>query len=385
MGIRVAHICTSKISYKILEYKLKCISDLGYDISIISSNDCEVDESFFDENKISKYFVDMNRKINLRDDIVSILKLKRIIEREKFDIIHTHTAKAGIIGRIAAKLARVPIIIHTSHGLPYFEGMDAKKYFLYKNIERLGAFISDYIGSQNKEDLNNLKKLTREKKIYYEGNGVDLDYLDNESEKITNEDIEFIKSKLDIDKNKKVILMAARFESVKNHKLFVDAIEKLAKLQNNFICLLAGDGPLEQEIKEYIKKKKVEGFFKFIGKRDDIYLFIKLSDVVVLTSLKEGIPRILMESMAFRKAIVATNVLGTKELICDKKSGLLSELEDIEGLALNVKNIINNKTLANKLANESRKRIEQNFTEKIVAKRIDVIYKLALKEKGIYK
>lgn len=377
--VKVAHICTSKSSYKILEYKLKRIAELGYDISIISSDDCEIDDSFFKENNIKIFFVNMNRKINLKDDFISTIKLTQLINKEKFDIVHTHTAKAGIIGRVSAKIAKVPIIIHTSHGLPYFDGMDNKKFILYKILEKFGARLSDVLCSQNKEDLIKLKELTKDKsKIYYEGNGVDLEYLDDVYSAISEDDIINIKKEFDIKNNTKIILMAARFEPIKNHKLFIKAIEILSKKNDEFICLLAGEGVLKDSILKYVNDNKLSDKIKFIGERKDIYKFIKLSDVVVLTSIKEGIPRIIMESMAFNKAVVATNVLGTRELVVNKQTGLLSELDDVDTLVDNINNIITNDDIRNLYGNNARKRIEENFTEKMVANRIDKIYKKAL-------
>ncbi|HAT4224175.1 glycosyltransferase family 4 protein [Clostridium perfringens] len=368
------------MSYKILDYKLKNISELGYDVSIISSNDCEVDDSIFRNNNIKTFFINMNRKINIKDDLISIIKLKNLLKEEDFDLVHTHTAKAGIIGRVAAKLAGVPVIIHTSHGLPYFDGMSKSKYLIYKNIERIGAIFSNRLGSQNKEDLKKLQELTKnKKKVFYEGNGVDLDYLDYESSNISEESICNLKRELNIDKDKIIILMAARFESVKNHKLFIDAINEVVKVNKNIICILAGDGPLENEIKGYIREYNLDNIFRLVGKRNDIYKFIKFSDIVALTSIKEGIPRIIMESMAFEKPVVATNVLGTRELVINKETGLLSELNDVNDLVNNMKVLINDKSLRNIYGKNARIRIESDFTEKMVAKRLDVIYSECLK------
>ncbi len=384
---RVAHVCTSKYSYKILEHKLKRIAELGYDVSVISSNDCEVDETVIKESGIKQFYVQMDRKISLLKDLKSILEMRRLLKKEDFDIVHTHTAKAGLIGRIGAFLAKTPVIIHTSHGLPFYEGMNPIKYFIYKKLELFGAKLSDYVGSQNKEDKEILVKLIEDNnKVFYEGNGVDLEYIDKCINEISEEDLLELKSKLNIDKENLVILMGARFEEVKNHRLFVKAIKQVVDCRyNNIVCVLAGDGPLQQEIIELTKEFNIYEYFRFVGKRNDIFKLIKMSDIVALTSEKEGIPRILMESMAFSKPIIATDVLGTRELVIDRETGLLSKYNDISNLKENIIEIIENKIETVRMGLNGRKRIENNFTESIVADRVNSIYRNVLNKSDITK
>ena len=377
---KVVHICTSKISYRILEYKLKRIAEQGYEVSIISSNDCDADDSVFKECGIKQFYVDMSREISLKEDIKSIIQMKKLLQNEKFDIVHTHTAKAGLIGRIGAFLAKTPIIIHTSHGLPFYKGMNPIKYFIYKNLELFGAKLSDYVGSQNKEDKEILTKLIKDSnKLFYEGNGVDLGYLDKCNNEISEQDLGELKNKLNIDRDKLVILMGARFEGVKNHRLFIEAIKQVIDCgHNNIECILAGDGPLQEDIIKLTKEFNIYEYFRFVGKRNDMFKFIKMSDIVALTSEKEGIPRILMESMAFSKPVIATDVLGTRELVINNYTGLLSENNNVDYLKKNIIKLIENKKNRSDMGCNGREIIENNFTESIVANRVNSIYMNAL-------
>lgn len=371
---KVAHICTSRVSYGILEDKLYEISKLGYDVSIISSEDAE-DTDFFKEHCISQYYVNMNRKINIIDDLVSIIKMTKLLKKENFDIVHTHTAKAGFIGRISAKLSGTKLIIHTSHGLPYYEGQNKVKYTIYKFLEIIASKFCDYVGSQNKEDLIKIQEYVNQSQTFYEGNGVNLERLDAIYDNIREEELESLRKSLNLDKDKVILLVGARLESVKNHKLLIEALNILKRQGiENYYCLLAGRGPLEEDLKMKIKKYKLEKNIKLLGFRKDIYNLIKLSDAVLLTSEKEGIPRIIMESMAFYKPIVATNVLGTRELVIDRKTGLLSKYPDEQQLAQNISKVIEDKNLRKELGQEGRRQIEENFTEKKVASRLDILY-----------
>lgn len=381
--IKVAHVCTSRISYRILQDKLYEISKLGYDVSIISSEDAQ-DTEFFKKHGINQYYVDMNRKINIIDDIKSIRSMIKLIKREKFDVIHTHTAKAGFIGRISAKLSGTKLIVHTSHGLPYYEGQNKIKYTIYKLLEIIASKFCHYVGSQNREDLEKIQEYVNESRTFYEGNGVNLERLDEINKSIADLELDEIRDELGINKENVVFLVGARLEAVKNHNLLLDALKLLKDQEiSNYYCLLAGGGPLEEDLRLKVKEYNLQENVKFLGFRNDIYKLIKLSDVALLTSEKEGIPRIIMESMAFSKPVVATDVLGTRELVVNEVTGLLSRYLDEVQLANNIKEMISNEQLRKQYGKEGRIRIENEFTEALVAKRVDKLYKENITIEGV--
>jgi glycosyltransferase involved in cell wall biosynthesis len=384
MMIKVAHICTSSLSHKILVDKLSLLKNRGYDIHLISSKEG------YNEELMSKYdlplrFVHMNREINFKDDIISIINMVKLFRQEKYQIVHTHTAKAGIIGRVAARLAGVPVVIHTSHGLPFYEGQSKGKYYAYYFFEKIGSLFCDAIASQNKEDMKKIEKYAPNKLVFYEGNGVDLNKLDMKNKSINNSQIILLKEKLGIDSNKKVILVGARFEPVKDHFFLLEGLKLLKENYfDNFICLLAGDGILKNEIIYRIKEYNLDNNVKLIGFQTDIYPYIKLSDVVVLTSQKEGIPRIIMEAMTFSKPVVATNVLGTRELVRHNETGYLVEYKNVEDLASSLHLMLADEKRRIEFGNKGRKRIEDYFTEDIVVDRIVKMYEELLRAKKVW-
>lgn len=378
--VKVAHICTSRLMYKLLQDKLILLSKKGYMVDIVSAKDGK-ETNIFNENGINQKYVEMNRDISIFKDIKSIVEMIRFLKKENYDIVHTHNAKAGIIGRIAAKIAGVPVIIHTSHGLPFFEGQNKIKYNIFKYLELFCLKISDYFGSQNEEDLNIMRRYSKESKLFYEGNGVDVNKMDLIDNSISQNDLYKLKEELNIPENNVIMLMGARFESIKNHDLLIDALELLKKDGiNNFTCMLAGQGELECQIKQKVKEKGLDKNIIFLGYRKDIYKFIKLSDIVVLTSYKEGIPRIIMESMYFEKPIVATDVLGTRELVINNHTGFMSDVEDTNKLYNNIKTLIKDKEKRQYFGMNGKKRINYNFTEQLVVSRIDGLYKKVLQE-----
>lgn len=372
---KVAHICTSAISHKILRDKLNNLKNIGYEIHLISSKE-GYDEEFMNPSNIKLHFLSMSRNIHLIKDLISTVKLFKLIKREKYDIVHTHTAKAGVIGRMAAKLAGVSIVIHTSHGLPFYEGQSRIKYRIYKTLESIGSLFCDGIASQNKEDMDKIKKIAPKKTIFYEGNGVDLPSLDQIFHRVEEHQLAILRKELDIDEEKKIVLVGARFEEVKGHFFLIEGIKRLvSKGEPNFVFLFAGKGPLEDEIKNKIREYELESYIFLIGHQKNIYPYIKLADIVTLTSQKEGIPRIIMEAMAFSKPIVATNVLGTKELVINGETGKLVPYNDVNALSEELYLLINDDRQRRYYGTCGRKRIESEFTEEIVARRIDKIYK----------
>lgn len=373
MTKKIAHICTSGTSYKILQDKLSLLAQKGFEVHFISSSDGGEIVPF--GKQLSRHYIEVNRSIHLIDDVKSILAMTKLFKKARFDIVHTHTAKAGFIGRIAAKIAGVPLIIHTCHGLPFFPGQSKAKYYLFRFLELLASKFCDYVGSQNYEDIKILKKHLENEKLYYEGNGVNLKHLDAIRNSISDADLSRLKEEHNIPSGCRIILVGARFEPVKDHFLLIESLQLLkAQGDKSFCCLLAGTGPLENELRKKVNESGLDSHVKFLGFQQNIHPWIKLADLVVLTSQKEGIPRIVMESMAFEKSIVATDVPGTRELVRHNVTGLLSPYGDAKELARNMACLLKNDDLRVKFSAAGRKRIEEYFTEELVVERIIKLY-----------
>lgn len=391
MKFKVLHITTVDFTLrKMLLDKLIELRKFGYEIDTMSDSK----DFMSDENSTTyqimkagfKYYpMEISRKISVLQDMKSIFKIYRFLKNNPYHIVHTHTAKAGFVGRIAARLAGVPVVVHTSHGLPFYKGQSNYKNIIYKLFEKLASFFSDGYFSQNKEDLYAIEKFTPKfVTIGYEGNGVALDRIDN-MKQLSDDDKEKLKRELGIESDCFVFLMAARFESVKNHKMLIESISLLHETLA-FKVILAGEGPLYEEIIQLCKERGVSNKVIFLGYRSDIFDLIQISDAVILTSEKEGIPRIIMEAMALSKPVLATNVLGTRELVSDKITGELVELNEFKRLASKINQWVSAKgsDLLINYGEQARKKIEQEFTEAKVAERIHFFYKELLQEKGQY-
>lgn len=371
--LRVLHIATIDFTLKkMIADKMLELKKYNYEIDLMSDDTGMVEDvkrMGFKHIKLK-----MSRRIHPLQDLISILKLFKFLKSNHYDIVHTHTAKAGVIGRIAARLAGVKIVVHTSHGLPFYQGQPRMQYQLYRMLEKTASYFSDGYFSQNKEDIKHIKQMVpRRVLVGYEGNGIPLPKLD-QYPKLSEDQKEALKNELGIKDEEFVFIMAARFEPVKNHQMLFEALSRI-QVKNLKVVLVGLDSQLEK-IRDKAFELNVDQYLLFLGYRDDIFDLIQISDAAILTSEKEGIPRFLMESMAFGKPVLATNVLGTKELVVHGETGELVELNNYSQLAEHIEKWIKPeyKSILHRYGIKARMRIEQNFTEAIVAQRIHHFY-----------
>jgi glycosyltransferase involved in cell wall biosynthesis len=337
----------------ILNSKLQLLSQQSdIDLYVVSSAR-ESDE----DRKCAGHFyaIHMARTLNLVSDIISIVKIYRYVKKHKLDIIHTHSAKAGMLGGIAGWLAGIPVI-HSYHGLPFYKGQNKWKYSAFKFGETLLALFRSFLFSQNNEDFETLQQIKFiKKKLLFEGNGVNPDLIEANALSNRNNVRDFFVS------DKPHILCISRLESIK-------ALDKLLAMvkfckENNFPveCIIAGKGALQNFLKQKISDCDLEDSIRIVYS-PYIHSLIEKADIVVLTSKKEGIPRGILEAMALKKPVVATNVQGTKEVVIDKETGLLVPFHDQDALNRAIYTLLKDKTLQEKYGNAGYIRVLKSFS-----------------------
>lgn len=277
---------------------------------------------------------ELGRNISLRDDLIAFFKLFRLIKKEKPLIIHTHTAKAGALGRLAAILLFVPVKVHTFHGHTFYGYFSPIKTKIFILIERLLAVFTDKIiavSPKQKEDLAEKFTIVKAKKIEVIRLGFDLEeFLDIGKDNFSS------KEKLNLHRSSVTIGIIGRLTPIKNHKMFIETASKIAeseRLKNKDLkFIVIGDGELKEELQSLVSKENLKDVVLFIGwqeKMSDIY---RALDIVTLTSINEGTPVSLIEAMASARAVVATNVGGIRDIIEHNLTGLLVDPYDIDSL-----------------------------------------------------
>lgn len=382
--IKICHVAnTDKALRFLLLPQLKFLQDEGYDVSAVSSAGKFVVD--IEKRGIKVEIIEMKRKISPFSDLVALIRLFLYFRKEKFQIVHVHNPKPGLLGQLAARMAGVPIVINTIHGLYFHEDSSAARKSFYTFIEKIAALCSDTIFSQSREDIKTLidERITKPEKIKYLGNGVDVDRFN--MERFFIEGINRKKKELSISEDFKVVGIVARLVKEKGYfdlfKAFDLVVEKLPK------TTLLVVGPEEPEKKDAVKHKSAEDYnieknTIFLGERDDVDEIYSVMDVFVLPSYREGLPRSILEAMAMQRPIVATDIRGCREEIENGKNGILVPVRDPVKLAEAIISLLKNPASAKEMGKNSRAKVTERFDEKVVFDRIEREYNKLLEERG---
>jgi glycosyltransferase involved in cell wall biosynthesis len=314
-----------------------------------------------------KHFI---RDISPLRDLKSLFKIYSILKREKPDIVHTHSSKAGIIGRIAAKLAGIKIIIHTIHGYGFNETQKLfiKKFYIF--LEKFCALFSDKLIIVTKEDIKKglYYKIAKENKFVLIRAGIDTEFYKNF---IQNPNF---KETLGIGSNIRIIVTIGAFKPQKNLKDFIKAAFLVASRFKDVMFLIVGDGQQRKELDTLIEKSKLKNKILMLGWRTDIVEILKASDIFVLTSLWEGLPCSIIEAMCCAKPVVANAVDGVKEIVVDGKNGFLVEPDNYVKTAERIVCLLSNKIELKNLGEKAYNSISQEYNINYNLKQHEELY-----------
>lgn len=259
----------------------------------------------------------LSRNINPLGDFFAFLRILYIILKFRPDIVHTHTAKGGALGRLAAFLAGVPAIVHTFHGHTLRSYFGKSKTKIFSSIERFLSRITDTvvtISPSQHRDLVKVLKVIPKKRAAVIRFGIDIaPFLGTEKETGR------IRSELSIPQDAPVVTIVGRLYPVKDHALFLRSSATLLQRRKDPHFLVVGDGELRAELERLCAELGITGSVRFLGWRRDLPAIYADSDIIAVTSLNEGTPVSLIEGMACGKPIVATAVGGVPDLFPGKE------------------------------------------------------------------
>jgi len=378
--IKICHVASVDITVKfLLLSQLKFLMNQGYDVYVVCSKGKWKKEIEGQGIKVKN--IKIKRKISPLTDLITLLQLFFYFKKKKFDIVHTHTPKPGLLGQLAAKIAGVPVVINTVHGL-YFQKDSSpfkRKFFIY--IEKIAAKCSTLIFSQNKEDINTMvkEKIANIKKIKHLGNGVDINKFNTLrfSEKfIVNK-----KRELGIKNNLKIVGTVGRLVKEKGYLELFKAFKLVLEKFPETLLLIIGPEDLEKKdafsptiVKDYGIKNNVI----FLGERTDTDELYSLMDVFILASHREGFPRTIIEAMASKLPVVATDIRGCREAVENETTGKLVPPHDSRALAEEIIYFLNNPDKAKEIGGNGRKKAELEFDERVVFDKIKREYAILL-------
>lgn len=304
-------------------------------------------------------------------------ELRRIIEKNNYDLIHCHTPMGNVLTRLAAINARKKgtKVISTAHGFHFFKGAPFKSWLLYYPVEKLLSKYTDCLVTINVEDYKIAKKNFFAGKVgYMYGMGVDLGKFRPFDENTKKE----VRLKLGFKISDVLLIYVAELNQNKNQKILISMIPKLKEIIPNVQLLLVGSGQLENEYKSMAKDLNVDSFIHFLGYRNDINDLLPICDIAVASSLREGLPLNVLEAMACGIPIVATNNRGHRELVIDDVNGVLLKENSSEEFLNGIIYIHQNK---DKYKQMSKKNLDlvKNYSLKNSLEKMSSIYNDFLK------
>lgn len=381
--LKICHVASVDITVKFLLLgQLKFLKEQGYDVYAVCSKGEWKKDIELEGIKVKN--IRITRKITPFSDLVSLAKLYFYFKKEKFDIVHTHTPKPSLLGQLAAKATGVPIIIDTVHGL-YFEncsGWIKRNFFIF--IRKIAAKRSDLIFSQNKEDIETMikEKIAKPEKIRYLGNGIDIEKFN--PEKFTDDFIKNKKKKLGLLSASKIVGVVGRLVEEKGYFDLFEAFKKvLGKFPNALLLVIGPEEPEKKDafLPSVVKKYGIEDNVTFLGQRTDLNELYALMDVFVLPSYREGFPRTVIEAMAMKRPIIATDIRGCREAIENGRTGILVPVKSPEKLSESIIYLLSDTEDTFFLPANAIKKAKQDFNENSVFKSIEEEYKRLIGEK----
>ncbi len=320
---------------------------------------------------------ELGRAIHPLDDAIAFKKIFQIIRKFRPDIVHTHTAKAGVLGRIAAKLLGVPVILHTFHGHVFHSYFGNSRSAFFRWIERFLAHLSTRvvaISDNVKQDLI-LYHIAPPEKIVVVPLGLDLEAL----LRVQRHRGKF-RAELGIPADKMLVGGVGRVVGVKNLGLAVEAADQVvARLPNTHFAII-GDGEEREKIERMVLYRGRKTHFSFLGWRRDLSDVYSDCDVALNTSLNEGTPVALIEAMAAGLPTVATNVGGTANVVVHDTTGYLCPSGDASALASALVHLLTDKRRRNEMGRLGRERVRERFSKERLLNDLDHLYTQLLHE-----
>lgn len=322
---------TATVDSHILHFHLpylKMFKDNGYEVHVATNGDADI--PFCDK----KHIICFERSPIKFNNLRAIFKLRKIINECKFDIIHCHTPMGSVVTRLAAISARKKYgtrVIYTAHGFHFYKGASKLNWLIFYPIEKILSHFTDELICINDEDYDlACSKFNARNTHFVLGVGVDTEKF---SIKMSVDEISRYRKDLGIKSDDFLIIYVAELNDNKNQKMAIEAMKELVEIDKNIKLLLVGKGTLEFEYKEQVEKYNLQNNVIFTGYRKDIPELMKISNLYISTSKREGLPVNLIEASMCLLPIIATNCRGNRDIALKEN---LVNIGDIRGLVNNI-------------------------------------------------
>lgn len=370
MEKRILFCATVDVHFKAFHIPyLKWFKEQGWEVHIAATGNLDV--PYVDR----KYQISIQRSPFHKTNILAYKKLKEIIQENQYHMIHCHTPMGGVLGRLAARKARKngTKVLYTAHGFHFCKGAPVMNWLLYYPIERFLSRYTDELITINHEDFllakNHHFQASSIKHVH--GVGVDTDRFQPADDVRRRQ----LRQKYGYANDSFLMFYAAEFNKNKNQQLLIHALANMKEHVPNAKLLLAGEGPLQEGCRQLAAKLGVEQRVDFLGYRTDIENLLKISDVAVASSLREGLPVNIMEAMASGLPVVASINRGHSELIIDGINGYLINPKDDQTFSSRLVEMSKSKTKLLKQGLESKDHVKKYSLSTVASELIEIYLK----------
>lgn len=306
-------------------------------------------------------------------DLVALFQMGLVLRKVRPDIVHTNAPKAGILGRVAARIFwRKAKVVHTFHGLGFAKEQGEKHFKFFVWVEKTCAKFTDVLVFVSRKNAAEAKELGIGKNVRTEIIRAGVNFHPILPLKF---DPAAKKASLHIPPNAKVVLALANCKPLKNPLHFVFAAYKVLQQMKNVYFIFTGDGPLKDQVNVLLKNLNIEKQVFFPGWRNDALELLAISDVYASVSLREGLPMSLLEAMAMRVPAVCYDVDGISEVVTNNKTGFLVPPSDINTFAEKLKVLLRHRQLAQRFEAHIDRRDFAEFTVEIMVKKQERLYR----------
>jgi glycosyltransferase involved in cell wall biosynthesis/ribosomal protein S18 acetylase RimI-like enzyme len=369
--VRVAHLTTTDLTLRyLLLGQLRRLREEGYEVTGVSApgpNVAAVQAAGIRHLP----WRNATRSWNLAADLRAFAELVRLLRRERFDLLHTHNPKPGVMGRVAARLARVPLVVNTVHGLYATPEDRPAKRIVVLGLEGLAARCSDLELYQSEEDLRWARRIrvVRAGRSELLGNGTDLRRF--HPDRVGPERVAELRRELGLPPDALVVGAVGRLVAEKGYRELFAAARAVRRQDPRVRFLVVGSADLDKaDAITQAELEQADADVCFAGWRDDVDDLLAAMDVFVLASWREGMPRAAIEAAAMARPLVLTDIRGCREVARHDQEALLVRPRDPDALAATILRLARDPALRARLAAAARRRAEARFSEEAVAERV---------------
>ena len=320
------------------------------------------------------------REIHVLKDLRTVWALVRLFRREKPQLVHTHTSKAGVLGRVAAWLVKVPVIVHTPHGHVFYGHFGRLRSWLFMQVERvLSSLTTRLIAlTESERDEHLQRQIGRARHFAVVPSGIDLDKFHHARSCESQRPPWF-----SCPPDAVVIGSVGWLTPVKGHRYLIEAVARLLPSFPHLHVMLVGSGELQDELTALGRQLGLGDCLHMLGHRGDVEACLAAMDIFVLPSLNEGMGRALVEAMAAGLPVVATRVGGVPAIVQDRQNGLLVLPRDAAALADALRSLLSRPGWMTQLGEAARQSIGERFGTKAMVQSIEALYRESFREVNV--